>query len=83
MRHTIDDYNHTCEMEMAPRPSTLTTWESSCCVASRARVPFGQAKQCVVTAFSTKYLMSAHEVMANILHMAQNMEEDLVGIGNG
>jgi hypothetical protein len=29
----------------------------------------------VINAFDTHYLMSADEVMANILHMAQNMDE--------
>jgi hypothetical protein len=38
--------------------------------------PFGQAKQCVINAFDTYYLMSADEVMTNILHPAQNMDED-------
>jgi hypothetical protein len=38
--------------------------------------PFGQAKQCVVNAFDTNYLLSAYEVMANILHLAQNMDDD-------
>ena len=28
--------------------------------------PFGQAKQCVINAFDTDYLMSAGEVMANV-----------------
>jgi hypothetical protein len=38
--------------------------------------PFGEAKQCVINAFDTYYLLSADEVMASILHMAQNMDED-------
>jgi hypothetical protein len=37
---------------------------------------FGQAMQCVINAFDTYYLMSADEVMANILHLAQKMDED-------
>jgi hypothetical protein len=37
--------------------------------------PFGQAKQYVINAFDTDYLMYADEVMANILHLAQNMDE--------
>jgi hypothetical protein len=39
--------------------------------------PFGQAKQCVINAFDTNYHLSAHVVMANIPHLAQNMEEEL------
>jgi hypothetical protein len=39
--------------------------------------PFGEAKQCVINAFDTSYLLSAGEVMANILHLAQNMDEEL------
>jgi hypothetical protein len=38
--------------------------------------PFDQARQCVINAFDTCYLMSADEVMASILHLAQNMDED-------
>jgi hypothetical protein len=37
--------------------------------------PFGHAKQCVINAFDTNYLMS--EVMACILHPEQHMDEEL------
>jgi hypothetical protein len=33
---------------------------------------FGQAKQRVINAFDTNYLLFADEVMASILHLAQN-----------
>jgi hypothetical protein len=36
----------------------------------------GQAKQCVINAFDTDYLLSADEVMAIILHLAHNMDDD-------
>jgi hypothetical protein len=39
--------------------------------------PFGHAKQCAINAFDTNYRMSADEVIASILHMAQSMVEDL------
>jgi hypothetical protein len=38
--------------------------------------PFGRAKQCVISAFDTDYLMSVDEVMASILHLAHNMDEE-------
>jgi hypothetical protein len=38
--------------------------------------PFGQAKQCLNNALDIHYLLSAHEVMANILHLAHNMDEE-------
>jgi hypothetical protein len=38
--------------------------------------PHGQAKQCVINAFDTYYLLSADEVMASILHIAHNMDDD-------
>jgi hypothetical protein len=38
--------------------------------------PFGQAKQCVINDFDTDYLLSADELMANILHVAHNMDEE-------
>jgi hypothetical protein len=37
----------------------------------------GMAKQCDINAFDTNNLMSADEVMACILHMAHNMDEEL------
>jgi hypothetical protein len=38
--------------------------------------PFGQAKQCVINAFDTNYMLSADEMMACILHLAYNMDEE-------
>jgi hypothetical protein len=38
--------------------------------------PHGQAKQCVINSFDTYYMLSADEVMANILHLAHNMDEE-------
>jgi hypothetical protein len=34
-------------------------------------------KQCAMNAFDFNHLMSADEVMASILHMARNMDEEL------
>jgi hypothetical protein len=38
-----------------------------------------QAKKCVINAFDTNTIMFADEVMASILHMAQDTEEELPG----
>jgi hypothetical protein len=38
---------------------------------------FGQAKQCLIKAFDTNYLMFGDEVMAIILHRVKNMDEEL------
>jgi hypothetical protein len=38
---------------------------------------FGHAKPCVINAFDTNYLLSAHDVMAIILHLARSMETEL------
>jgi hypothetical protein len=38
--------------------------------------PFGQAKQCVINAIDTDSMLSADEVMANILHLAHTMDEE-------
>jgi hypothetical protein len=43
--------------------------------------PFGQAKQCGINAFDTDYLMFADEVMASILHVAHNMDEEACAPG--
>jgi hypothetical protein len=77
MRQTFDDYNETCEMidgsvAIHPHHYGLLTLRG---ISSTG--PFGNAKQCVMNAFDTNYLMSADEVMANILHMAQDMDEEL------
>jgi hypothetical protein len=57
---------------MAQQLSTLTTW-----VSPFSNCLFGEAKQYVINAFDTNYLLSADKVMANILHLAQSMEEEL------
>jgi hypothetical protein len=43
--------------------------------------PFGQAKQCVINAFDTDYMLSPDEVMANILHLVHNMDEEVSATG--
>jgi hypothetical protein len=79
MRQTFDDYNETCEMingstTIHPHHLGLLMLRG---ISSNA--PFGQTKQCIINAFDTNNLMSADEVMANILHLARNMEEELTG----
>jgi hypothetical protein len=78
MRQTFDDYNKTCEMidaSDAIHPHNLGLMMlRSISVTGH----FGQAKQCVVIAFDTNYLMPADEMMANILHLAQNTDEELL-----
>jgi hypothetical protein len=70
-RQTFDEYNETCQVidESAAIPQHILG-------LLMLRGPFGQAKQCVINAFDTNYLMSADEVMANTLHLAQNMDEN-------
>jgi hypothetical protein len=76
MRRNLDDYNKTCEMidgyaAIHPHNMGLIMLRgiSSTC-------PFGEAKQCVINAFDTNYLLSADELMTSILHLAQNMDDD-------
>jgi hypothetical protein len=38
--------------------------------------PYGQGQECVINAFDIDYLLSADEVMASVLHLAHNMEDD-------
>jgi hypothetical protein len=78
MRMTFDGYNETCEMidgcaAIHPHHLGLMMLRG---VSSTG--PFGEAKHCVINAFDTNYLMSADEVMAIILHMARNMDEELL-----
>jgi hypothetical protein len=37
---------------------------------------YGQAKQCVINAFDTDFIMSADRVMGSIIHRAQNLDGD-------
>jgi hypothetical protein len=70
MRHTFDDYNETCEMidgSTAIHPHHLGLMMLHD-ISSNG--PVAQATQCVINAFDTNYLLSANEVMANILHLA-------------
>jgi hypothetical protein len=77
MRQTFDDNNETCEMidgsaAIHPHNMGLLMLRG---ISSTGQ--FGQAKQCVINAFDTNYLLSADEVMTNILHMAHNMDEEV------
>jgi hypothetical protein len=71
------DYNETCQMidgSAAIHPHNMGLLmlhgiSSSC--------HYGHDKQCAINAFDTHYLMSADEVIASTLHLAQNMEEEL------
>jgi hypothetical protein len=80
MRQTID-YNETCELVdgfAAIHPHNLGMLMLR---GISNNGPFGQAKQCVINPFDTSYLMTAHEVMANILHLAHNMDEEVAAPG--
>jgi hypothetical protein len=77
MRQTFDDYNETCQLidvsaAIHPHNLGLLMLRGICHTG-----PFGQAKQCVINAFDTDYMLSADKVMANILHRAQNMDEEV------
>jgi hypothetical protein len=76
MRQTFDDFNDTCQLvdgSAAIQPHNLGLLMLRGISSSG---PHGQAKQCVINAFDTDYLMSADEVMASILHLAHNMDDD-------
>jgi hypothetical protein len=70
MRQTFGDHNETCEMiygYAAIHPHNLgLLMLRGISIAGH----FGQAKQYVINAFDTNYLLSADDVMASILHMA-------------
>jgi hypothetical protein len=38
---------------------------------------YGQAKQCVINAFDTDFILSADRVMGSIIHLAQNLDADV------
>jgi hypothetical protein len=75
IRQTFGDYNETCQMvygSAAIHPHNLGLLMLRGISSSG---PHGQAKQCVINAFDTNYLLSADEVMASILHLAHNMDD--------
>jgi hypothetical protein len=81
MRQTFDDYNKTCELidgSAAIHPHNLGLLMLR---GTSNTGPFGQAKQCVINAFDTNYLLSADEVMAGILHLEHIMDEEVSAPG--
>jgi hypothetical protein len=77
MRQSLDDYNETYEMisgftTIHPHNLGLITLRG----ISRSW-HYEQAKQCDINAFVTNYILSADAVMAIIMIVAQNMEEEL------
>jgi hypothetical protein len=80
-RQTVDDYNEICELiggSAAIHPHNLGLLMLR---GISSTGPFSQAKQCVINAFDTDYLMSADEVMAIIPHLAHNMDEEVSASG--
>jgi hypothetical protein len=78
MRHTFDGYTETCEMidgSALIHPDNLGLMMLRD-ISNTEHI--GHAKQCVINAFDTNYLMSADEVMDSILHLAHNMDEELL-----
>jgi hypothetical protein len=76
MRQPFDDYNETCELidgsaAIHPHNLGLLMLRGISCTG-----PFGQTKPCVINAFDTDYMLSADEVIASILHLAHNMDEE-------
>jgi hypothetical protein len=75
MRKTFDDYNETCQMidgSAAIHPHNLGLLMLR---GISNTGPFSQAKQCVINALDSEYLLSADEVMAGILPLVHNMDE--------
>jgi hypothetical protein len=76
MRQTFDDYNETCQMI----DGSATTHPHNLGLLMLRGIsntgPFGQAKQCGINVFATDYLLYDDEVMASILHLAHNMDEE-------
>jgi hypothetical protein len=76
MRQTFDDYNETNQMvdgSAAIHPHNLGLLMLR---GISSNGPHGQAKQCVINAFDIDYPMSVDEVMASILDLDHNMDED-------
>jgi hypothetical protein len=76
MRETFDDYNETCEMIDGSAAIHSHNLGLLMLRGISSTGPFGKAKQCIINAFDTYYLLSGDEVMANIFHLAHNMDEE-------
>jgi hypothetical protein len=76
MRQTFDDHNETCQMVDGYAAIHLHNFGLLMLRGISSSGPHGQAKQFVINAFDRDYLLSADEVMACILHLAHNMDDD-------
>jgi hypothetical protein len=75
VRQSFDDYNESCQMmdgHAAIHPHNLGFLMLR---GISSLGPYAQAKQCAINAFDTNNFLSTDEVMATILHLAQNMED--------
>jgi hypothetical protein len=81
MRQTFEDYNETCQLidgSAAIHPHNLGLLMLRGISSTGS---FGQAKPCVINEFDTDYMLSADEVMANILNRAYSMDEEVSASG--
>jgi hypothetical protein len=75
MRHTFDDYNETCHLIDGSAAIHSHNLGLLMLRGKSSTGPFGQAKQFVINAFDTDYVLSA--VMAILLHLTHNMDEEV------
>jgi hypothetical protein len=68
MRQAFDDYNETCQMVDGSAAIHLHNLGMLMLRGISSTGPYGHAKQCVINAFDTYYMMSVDEVMASVLH---------------
>jgi hypothetical protein len=80
LRKSFDDYNETCEMIDGSAAIHILRLGLLMMRGISSTGQFGQAKQRVINAFDTNYLMSTNEMMGTTLHVVQNMEEEPPGI---
>jgi hypothetical protein len=77
MRQSFDDYNEKCQMIDGSAAIHPHNFGLLMLRGISTSSQYGHAKKCAINAFDTDYLLSADEVMASIMHLAQNMEEEL------
>jgi hypothetical protein len=81
LRQTFDDYNEICELtdgSAAIHPHNLGLFILR---GISSNGPFGQVKQCVINAFDTNYLFVRQRGDGHILHLEQNMDEEVTAPG--
>jgi hypothetical protein len=81
MRETLfDDYNETCDMRDCSVAIYSLNFGLLMVLAIFCNGHFGHAKQCVIIAFDTNYMLSTDDIMASTLHLHKIWRKNSVAL---